>query len=79
MSAFCSQEILGPPKREKQKSKERKSVSQKAKAIVAAGIVQKEKKKKRKKHPGVEKEMDQSSEIPLGISKKKPETLRAGR
>lgn len=42
---------------QREKSRKAKKGSQclKAKAIVAAGIVQKEKKKKRKKHPGVEK------------------------
>lgn len=58
--------------KDREKSRKAKKGSQclKAKAIVAAGIVQKEKKKKKEKASRCRKEMDQSSEIPLGHQQK---------
>ena len=47
-----------------------------AKAIVAAGIVQEEGKEKRKKHHSVEKKWLGVQKSPQGISKMKPETPR---
>ena len=64
--------------KDRQKYSKAKKGSQcpRAKAIVAAGIVQEEGKKKRKQHHSVEKKWLRVQKSPQGISKMKPETPR---